>query len=207
MWKRKQNFDTLTLFVLSLWKHSRSSIIPRERVAAFYVDWSEYPSWSPIPHHFFLTAHPWTGPHHPAPVDLRRMLAMESWPPFSAIGNEPTAKVKPSPSERLKGNRTCRNHSSSTVDSLFSLVKKLKDKKDELDALVNGVTSNGQIPTKCVTIQRTLDGRLQVSESIDPPPQRFIFSLSRSPVERVFLMWSTHVFGDGPICTRTSWNI
>ncbi len=42
------------------------------------------------------------------------------------------------------------------------MVKKLKDKKDELDALVTSITTNGQIQTKCVTIQRTLDGRLQV---------------------------------------------
>ena len=43
------------------------------------------------------------------------------------------------------------------------MVKKLKEKRDELDALITAVTTNGTHPTKCVTIQRTLDGRLQVS--------------------------------------------
>ena len=46
--------------------------------------------------------------------------------------------------------------------AIESLVRKLKEKRDELDGLIQSVTTHGEQASKCVTIPRTLDGRLQV---------------------------------------------
>ena len=35
-------------------------------------------------------------------------------------------------------------------------------RRDELDALITAITTNGATQTACVTIPKTLDGRLQV---------------------------------------------
>lgn len=50
-----------------------------------------------------------------------------------------------------------------------TLVKKLKKRYNELDSLITSVVSRGRVETKCATVQRTLDGRLQIGERKDFP--------------------------------------
>lgn len=50
-----------------------------------------------------------------------------------------------------------------------SIVKKLKKTPNELESLIIAITSQGRQLSRCVTLQRTMDGRLQVGEKKDFP--------------------------------------
>lgn len=47
--------------------------------------------------------------------------------------------------------------------AIESLVKKIKEKRGSLDSLLTAVSTNGTQSSGCVTIQRTLDGRMQIA--------------------------------------------
>ena len=43
------------------------------------------------------------------------------------------------------------------------LVKKLKERQDDLDSLITAITTKGADPSNCVRISRSLDNRIHVS--------------------------------------------
>lgn len=90
-------------------------------------------------------------------------------PPPPQPQQQQQLQVNPPPSVDACSNivQSLLNHSCGDVDfcrrAIESLVKKMKEKREELDALITSIKTSGAVVTQCVTIQRTLDGRLQVA--------------------------------------------
>lgn len=86
-----------------------------------------------------------------------------------------------------------------------SLVKKLKKRKGAIEELERALSCPGQ-PSKCVTIPRSLDGRLQVSKNLTLILNliflnKFYF---RSPIAKVCRMSFIVAFGVGQIFKVTT---
>ncbi|CAB0039727.1 unnamed protein product [Trichogramma brassicae] len=95
-------------------------------------------------------------PMQPNPPEMRELPVINSAAPTSA---DACLSIVHSLMCHRQGGET----ESFSKRAIESLVKKLKEKRDELDSLITAITTNGSHPSKCVTIQRTLDGRLQVA--------------------------------------------
>ena len=83
-----------------------------------------------------------------------------------------------------------------------ALVKKLKKSKGEIEKLERALSTPGQ-PSECVTIPRSLDGRLQVKNILKFKANLMLIRLMnfRYLIAKVFLTSSTAGFGGGPICS------
>lgn len=89
-----------------------------------------------------------------------------------------------------------------------ALVKKLKKTKGAIEELEKALSCPGQ-PSKCVTIPRSLDGRLQVPQSnifqrlLQPIFYNFFTTFFRYHIVKVYLMSYTAVYGGGLIFKLT----
>lgn len=90
-----------------------------------------------------------------------------------------------------------------------SLVKKLKKRQGAIEELERALSSPGQ-PSKCVTIPRSLDGRLQVCAKIQKKCQKIeicltkkcLLHLYRFHIAKAYLTLYTVEFGVGRIFSR-----
>ena len=112
---------------------------------------------------------PYNGSGHPPPV--LPSLAISGFPPRIPCAADPFPIIV----QHLLWRTVSYKQGMEAADNSFnrraieSLVKKLKKRYNELDALITAVVSEGRVETKCATVQRTLDGRLQVGERKDFP--------------------------------------
>uniref|UniRef100_A0A0N4ZNU4 Mothers against decapentaplegic homolog n=1 Tax=Parastrongyloides trichosuri TaxID=131310 RepID=A0A0N4ZNU4_PARTI len=100
-----------------------------------------------------------TPPTTNTPSSIRQSSFDNNNTPRQATSNDPCAQI----AHVLQCYQQGGQQPEFVKKAIESLVKKLKDKRTELDALITAITSAGKTPSTCVTIPRSLDGRLQVA--------------------------------------------